>query len=106
MYTYKAVVRKVIDGDTIDVLVDLGFSVYTEKRLRLAYINAPELSTEEGKASKAYLVEALPWGSAVSILTKKGPDLYNRWIAVVTYNGEVINDTLIQKGFAFYSDYK
>jgi micrococcal nuclease len=106
MYTYQAIIRKIIDGDTIDVFIDLGFSVYTEKRLRLAYLNAPEMSTPEGKLSKAYLVERLPIGSNVSILTKKGPDLYNRWIAVVTYNGEVINDTLIQKGFAAYSDYK
>lgn len=42
MYTYKAVVINVVDGDTVDVNVDLGFKVYSKQRIRLAGIDTPE----------------------------------------------------------------
>ena len=43
MYDYKAEIVKVVDGDTIDVLVDLGFRITTHQRLRLKNIDTPEL---------------------------------------------------------------
>lgn len=42
MYTYKATVLRVVDGDTVDVSIDLGFSTKTDRRLRLAGIDTPE----------------------------------------------------------------
>ena len=52
MYTYRGEVKSVIDADTIDVLVDLGFGVHTMQRLRLYGIDAPEMKTEAGKIAK------------------------------------------------------
>ena len=45
MYTYKAKLDRVIDGDTIDVNIDLGFDIQIKKRVRFAGINTPESRT-------------------------------------------------------------
>lgn len=66
---YQAVVEKVVDGDTVDVVVDLGFDLSLRGRFRLAGINAPEMSTEAGKASKARTEELLPVASHVFVET-------------------------------------
>jgi len=65
MYEYKCKVLRVIDGDTIDVLADLGFKVYKKIRVRFHGIDAPETRTrnkaekKRGFAAKARLVELL-----------------------------------------------
>ena len=53
MYSYTAKLIKVIDGDTIDAMIDLGFNVWIKKRIRLAGINAYESRTRD-KESTAY----------------------------------------------------
>ena len=47
MYTYKAKLDRVIDGDTVDVHIDLGFDVTVKKRVRFAGINTPESRTRD-----------------------------------------------------------
>ena len=47
MYTYKAKLKRVVDGDTIDATIDLGFDVFVKKRIRFAGINAPESRTRD-----------------------------------------------------------
>ena len=47
MYTYKAKLQRVVDGDTIDATIDLGFDVFVKKRIRFAGINAPESRTRD-----------------------------------------------------------
>ena len=47
MYTYKATLDRVIDGDTIDVNIDLGFDISVNKRVRFAGINTPESRTRD-----------------------------------------------------------
>ena len=47
MYTYKAKLDRVIDGDTIDVNIDLGFDIQIKKRVRFAGINSPESRTRD-----------------------------------------------------------
>ena len=65
MYEYKCELIKVVDGDTIDVLIDVGFSTYRKERVRLYGINTPECRTrdlkekEKGLAAKARLKEIL-----------------------------------------------
>ena len=49
MYTYKAKLLRVVDGDTCDAQIDLGFDVYVKKRIRFAGINAPESRTRDLK---------------------------------------------------------
>ena len=47
MYTYKAKLDRVIDGDTIDVNIDLGFDIQIKKRVRFVGINTPESRTRD-----------------------------------------------------------
>ena len=47
MYTYNATLDRVVDGDTIDAIIDLGFDVFVKKRIRFAGINAPESRTRD-----------------------------------------------------------
>ena len=49
MYEYKAKLERVVDGDTIDATIDLGFDVFVKKRIRFAGINAPESRTRDLK---------------------------------------------------------
>jgi endonuclease YncB( thermonuclease family) len=90
MYEYAAVVYNVVDGDTIDVMTDLGFGVHIKLRLRVARINAPEMRTEQGKLVKALVIRTLPTDGKVKIRTKK-KDPYGRWIAEVIFGESETN---------------
>jgi len=65
MYEYKAIVDRVVDGDTIDVTIDLGFKTWKKVRVRMEGINTPESRTRDleekklGLAAKARLQEIL-----------------------------------------------
>jgi micrococcal nuclease len=100
MYEYKAVVKRVVDGDTIDVILDLGFNIQYTERVRLARINAPEISTDAGKTVKTFMIDMLE-GRDVTIRTQKNTfDKYGRWIAEVFYNEQSINQLLLDKNMA------
>ena len=47
MYEYKAKLDRVIDGDTVDAMIDLGFDTWVHKRIRLEGIDAPETRTRD-----------------------------------------------------------
>lgn len=101
MYEYKAKVLRVIDGDSLEVLMDLGFSVHVKASLRLDGIDAPEINTPEGRASRAYLVETLPEGAWVVVTTRKDKtEKFGRMLAVVKKDGEDLNRTMLEKGLA------
>ena len=68
MYQYKAELIRVIDGDTVDAMIDCGFSTFKKERIRLYGINTPETRTrdlkekEKGLAAKARLIELIEEG--------------------------------------------
>lgn len=98
-YIYRAVVKRIIDGDTIVVTVDLGFRTSMEIVLRLYGLDAPELSTPEGKKLRETLKARLQ--SPITIRTFKDPkDKYGRWLAEI-HSGETnINQWLLDNGLA------
>ena len=59
LYTYKATVERVIDGDTLLVRIDLGFRTTIQERVRLRGIDEPEMSTAEGKRTRDYVKATL-----------------------------------------------
>ena len=78
MYEYKCLVRRVVDGDTVDVDIDLGFKVWLyDQRIRLLGIDTPELRTRDlqekvlGLLAKKRIVELLPVGEVATIRTSK-----------------------------------
>lgn len=100
-YTYKAEKIRVIDGDTIDLRVDLGLRIFVEIRCRLFGINAPELSQPGGKDAKEALdlyTFAIPF---LIIKTFKNPkDKYGRWLVLLYRDSLCINDDMVKKGLA------
>ncbi len=110
MYTYKARLIRVIDGDTVDAEIDLGFDVFVRQRIRLYGINTPESRTtnlsekEKGLAAKQRLIELLPREFVVeTILNKRGK--YGRVLGILQVQNEDetltnINDLLVEEGHA------
>jgi micrococcal nuclease len=109
MYTYRAIVRRIVDGDTIDCDVDMGFRAWRmNERFRLAGINAPEVRGPErdaGKAAKAFVESRIQPGDEITIETAKDPDNFGRWIATVFVNGQSLNDALVIEGHAVVKSY-
>lgn len=101
MYTYQATVLRVIDGDTIDIDIDLGFAIRQKMKIRLHGINAPETSTPEGKVAKRWLAEKLPVGTSIVVKTVKDrQEKYGRYLGTVFLNDVNINALLIEERLA------
>lgn len=106
MYEYKAYVRKVYDGDTITVDIDLGFGVVLKnQKLRLSGINTPEVRGEQRQEGLKVrdLVRSRIANKWVVIKTEKDKrGKYGRWLATVFESGveESINMWLLNEGHA------
>ena len=111
---YQYYVRKVeniVDGDTIDVLIDLGFDILFQSRVRLAGIDTPESRTKDlaekalGLESKEYLKKHLKDAKSVVIKTEKmdSSEKYGRILGWIYVNGdtESLNDKMINDGYAW-----
>ena len=113
MYQYRATIVRVIDGDTVEADVQLGFHVSLRAMFRLSGINTPEVRGPErplGLAAKAYLqvlLNDLTDGSReLLIKTKKDKTgKYGRYLAEL-WVGEVnLNQTLVESGHAERTHY-
>ena len=106
MYEYKAFVRKVYDGDTITVDIDLGFDVILKnQKIRLSKINTPEVrgkSREEGIKVRNIVRERISNKWVVIKTTKDKKGKYGRWLGTVYEYGveESLNDWLLNEGHA------
>lgn len=101
MYVYRAVVVRVVDGDTVVLDVDLGFATWLRAQsFRLAGCNAIELAKPGGREARDHLRELLPLGGAVTI-TSVRPDKYGgRYDAVVTLpDGSDLVSALVAGGW-------
>lgn len=105
MYTYKAKIVSVYDGDTVTALVDLGFRINFEIKIRLAGIDTPELRGEEriaGVAAKKR-VDELIYGKQVTIKTQKDKqEKFGRWLGEIFLPGSElsVNQQLLNEGLA------
>lgn len=82
MYSYRAKVLNVHDGDTVRLLIDLGFRIAYEADVRLLELWAPELNTPEGKVSQQALAKLIPPGTEVFVNTYKKKS-FDRWLGYV-----------------------
>ncbi len=116
MYQYKATIERVVDGDTLDVIIDLGFKITTNQRIRLAKINTPETynvkkGSEEylkGMEAKEYVQQRLEANNNEIILeTDKLVGKYGRYIGTIILSDSdiTLNDELVNKGLATYVVY-
>lgn len=104
-YVRKAVVVNVVDGDTVDCEIDLGFYTKVVHRIRLLRINCPEKfgeTKEQGLIAKEFTINEL-LGKEVQLLTQK-TDSFKRWLGEIFYekDGEIrnISDELLRSGNA------
>lgn len=99
MYEYKARIESVVDGDTIDAVIDLGFKINTRQRLRLARIDTPERG-QDGYAQARDFVTWAVLEKLVTIRTEK-VSKWGYYIAEVTLpDGRNLSDALIEAGLA------
>ena len=106
MYEYKATIKKIVDGDTCDVDIDLGFDVWLrDQRIRLYGIDTPECRqrNKAGKAhgllAKKYVQETLVVGRTYALTTKeKGK--FGRYLGEIKVGRTTINKLLIKQKLA------
>lgn len=90
MYEYKATIVNVVDGDTFDMDIDLGFNIHIRERVRLLNIDTPENRGVEKKLGKAVTQYAQKYfeGKEVSLQSSKNKtDSFGRWLAEVYVDG-------------------
>ena len=123
MYEYKAKLVRVVDGDTVDAMIDCGFSVFRKERIRLKGINAPESRTRDkeekkrGLAAKARLKELIKEGKnefmVKTSIDKKGKygRLLGELFLILKSNNTIkkaniksYNQTLVDEGHATLYD--
>lgn len=105
MWEYRAEVDRVVDGDTVDFTVDLGFNTYTQIRTRLVGVDTHETygvshDSEEyalGKRETEWVKDWFDESEAITIETEK-TGKYGRWLATVNReDGECLNERLVEE---------
>ncbi len=111
LFSFKAFVERVVDGDTLTVNIDAGFGVWIRQNLRLRHINCAEIKTAEGLAARAFVEKELSKVSFVVVRTR-GRDMYGRYLADVNYlsgendpekvnsSGKFLNQEILDAGYA------
>ena len=111
MYTYRVKsINRIVDGDTIDVTIDLGFSININQRVRLAGIDAPESRTRDleekklGLETKEFLIKRLQDGlPSLRVKTEKDGK-YGRMLGWIYISETNINKEMVQRGYAWEYD--
>jgi micrococcal nuclease len=116
MYEYPCKIVKVIDGDTTDVDIDLGFGVWLKKqRIRFYGVDTPESRTSDkeekvyGLMAKEFVLKRLPIGSTQTLRTKRdGVGKYGRILGEFVVNDTTLNQLLIDthNAVAYYGQSK
>ena len=102
MYEYAAFITRVVDGDTVDCEIDLGFDIWVVKRVRLFGIDAPETRTRDldekakGLAAKEWL-ESRILNKYVAIKTEVKTGKFGRVLGTLWHDGENLNDLMLEE---------
>jgi len=110
MYEYNCEIVRVVDGDTVDVNIDLGFNISTLKRIRIAGIDTPEVRGPErvaGLAVKEMVETFFPVGTK-TVVRVDGRGKYGRWIGDIDMVGKpyTLGKYLLLWGLAKEVNYK
>ena len=110
-YVYQTEVERVIDGDTVLLRVDLGFTVWKAQRIRLAEVDTPPMDEPKGQEAFRYVRDQLAQAQTVVVKTHK-IDIYGRYVGHIFYTlketdladvfaaGRYLNQELVAKGLA------
>jgi micrococcal nuclease len=108
MYTYRAKIISVYDGDTVTAIVDLGFGITNKVKVRLKGINAPEVRGEQkvyGIAAREFLKNEVLNKNIVIQTFKDKKGKYGRYIGVLWVDDLNINELLVEQGHAETREY-
>ena len=106
MYEYQAHVGRVVDGDTVDVMIDLGFDIWTKQRVRLLGIDAPESRTrdleekERGLAATDWLTDRIGDEVLTLVTEYDSRGKFGRVLGTFYLDGVNINEEMIEAGHA------
>lgn len=105
MYEYSCTIIRVLDGDTVEAEIDLGFRILYRQKVRLVSINAPELHADRGLAAKARLEQLVLGKQFVRIQTTihREFEKYGRVLGLLIADGVDVNATMVAEGFAVKS---
>ncbi|RSS97240.1 hypothetical protein EF903_01580 [Streptomyces sp. WAC05292] len=104
-FTYSATVMRTIDGDTLDLDVDLGFGIHLIQRVRLHGINTAEKSTAAGKEAAAWAQGWIDTNGPDFTVETHSKEKYGRYLATLTpARGQSLNAALIEAGHAVAYD--
>ncbi len=101
-------VLEVVDGDTLRMQLDLGWHITYTTRVRIAHINAPELSTPEGIRARAYAQTLLEPGVECTLIST-GLDKYGRPLGIVILpgmEGKDFGQAMLDAGHAVVPTYR
>jgi endonuclease YncB( thermonuclease family) len=100
LYTWKAHIEQIIDGDTLWTAIDLGFQTWTRQKVRLRGLNAPAVETSSGELARAYLRQKL--GACPFVVLKShGRDKYDRYLVDLFYSPDARDPEITLKQGAF-----
>lgn len=114
-YVYQIKNPLLVDGDTLDLDIDLGFQCWTRRRIRLAHVDTPEVGSKEGRAAKNFVQRQLAPALTLVIKSTK-VDLHGRYIADLFFSphqlsldecyqsGKYLNALLVENGYATVVD--
>ena len=106
MYEYKCEVKRIVDGETVDVIIDLGFSILYSTRVRLYGIDTPESRTRDkdekvrGLLSKDYLKEWLDQGGVIIRTYRDKKGKFGRVLGEMVVGGRNINLLMVNENYA------
>jgi micrococcal nuclease len=107
MFTYKAELLRVVDGDTVDLKVDLGFDIFIHMRFRLFGVDTPEIRTKDlkekewGLRAKEFVVQTFAENGNKCIVNtqKDAKEKYGRYLATIVFRDKSLNDMLVENKF-------
>jgi len=121
VFEYKCKLQRVVDGDTVDLWVDLGFSIHIKERFRLARIDAPESRTKDLEEKKRGLaatefLKGLLKGKSLKVTTEKDKKgKFGRWIGTIYVADKYafehskdwmeVNTLMVSNGHAIFKEY-
>ena len=106
MYEYNCEIKRVVDGDTVDVIIDLGFDIFYKSRVRLYGIDTPESRTRNkdekvrGLMSKQYLIDELEKGQVVIKTHKDKKGKFGRVLGEMYVSDKNINLMMVDDHMA------
>ncbi|CAM5236206.1 Endonuclease YncB(Thermonuclease family) OS=Streptomyces griseomycini OX=66895 GN=FHS37_006624 PE=4 SV=1 [Streptomyces griseomycini] len=101
MNIYPATLQHLVDADTYDLNIDLGFGISTRQRVRLLGLNTPEKNAPEGKAAKAWAADWFTQHAPGLVVRTHHKEKYGRWLATITAaDGASLNSALLDAGHA------